>query len=413
MFNIAFNPNNGLVYIPKGATAVNGTFGAAVNLLDPVTEKVGKIHTGWAPVDLIELKTRSSFLVFNSEDQFAEVRADGSYETHKLPYDYPVQAIEGVDGNVYLSYGPHQSYWPTVYIWDAKNGILTIDAKNLSFYDRRIPRQAHEMALDRDGALYFTQNNWGSEEQFLGKLEDGVRVFDANRRIALGDTVEREITQRILRYDPGMHRLYLVRTGEGNEDPSLLQVIDPSGETVIQRIPLGLTATDLVFDDENLYITNFDSKSVSVIDKTDFSVKEIKAGDKPLRLCLCRGRIYVLNHLSNSLQEVKEKGKVYKIPYKGIPDNLFVWGGMVVITSHSDNALFIVGFDPEREAFTLLHRHEYPYGDTRLDSGNVSFYLRGQFGDALFAVTKGKTDKEGRLWITSFLSGKLFIIEQD
>jgi hypothetical protein len=60
---------------------------------------------------------------------------------------------------------------------------------------------------------------------------------------------------------------------------------------------------------------------------------------------------------------------------------------------------------------TLLHQANYPYGDTRFDTRNVSFYLNGQFGDAIFSITQGKTDQEGRLWITDFLSGKLFIIE--
>lgn len=411
MFSMAFNPNTNLIYFPKGATAVNGTFGAALCVLDPVTEQYEKIDTGWAPIDLIELKGRNSFLVFNNEDQFAEVYPDGRYEIHELPFDYPILAVYSPGGDVYLSYGPHQSYWPTVYIWDAKDGILTIDAEDLSFYDRRIPRQAHKMALDEDGVLYFTQNNWGGEEQFLGRLEDEVRVFQPGRRIALGDTVVREITQRILEYDPGVHRLYLVRLGEGDKDPSVLQVIDPDSQRVEQRILLGVTATDLVFDKQNLYITNFESNSVSIIDKGSFTSQEVETGEGPLKLCRCGDEIYVINHLSNSLQEVKENGKAYQMPYDGMPDNLVVWKDKVVITSHSNEALFIVLFDPVSESFTLLHQEDYPYGDTRFDSGDVSFYVNGQFGDALFSITQGETDKEGRLWVTDFLSGKLFIVE--
>ncbi|MFQ6618798.1 MAG: hypothetical protein ACE5QV_08940, partial [Fidelibacterota bacterium] len=37
----------------------------------------------------------------------------------------------------------------------------------------------------------------------------------------------------------------------------------------------------------------------------------------------------------------------------------------------------------------------------------------GQFGDALFAITRGRVDAGGRLWVTDFLSGKLFILEAD
>jgi hypothetical protein len=83
-----------------------------------------------------------------------------------------------------------------------------------------------------------------------------------------------------------------------------------------------------------------------------------------------------------------------------------------VLTSHSENALFVVEFDPQTGSFSLLHKQEYPYGDTRFDTANVSFYVRGQFGDAVFYITEAKTDKEGRLWLTDFLSGKLFILER-
>ncbi len=412
MFSMTFNPNTGLLYFPKGATAVNGTFGAAVSVLDPVSECYEKIHTGWSPIELIELKQRNSFLVFNSEDQFVEVHPDGRYETYDLPFDYPVQAIHNPGGDIYLSYGPHQSYWPAVYIWDAKNGVLTIDKDDFSFYDRRIPRQAHKMVLDEEGVLYFTQNNWGDETQFLGTLTDEVRVFQAPRRIALGDTVSREITQRILEHDSDLDLLYLVRVGEGDDDPSILQVINPDSQRVEEKVPLGLTATDLIFDETNIYVANFQSNSVSIVDKTSFAVEEISTGEGPLKLCRFGDEVYVINHSSNSLQAVKKNGRTYEIPYEGKPDNIFAWHDRIVITSYNAEAFFVILFDPADESFDMLHKEEYPYGDTRFDSGNVSFYVNGQFGDVIFSLSKGKKGKEGRLWITDFLSGRLFIVEE-
>ncbi len=408
MFTLAFNPNTGLVYFPKGASAVNGTFGSAVSAFDPSTGEVSKIYTGWAPIDLIEVESRGSFLVFNSEDMFAEVKADGSCDMHRLPFDYPVQAVDSPEGDVYLSYGPHQSYWPAVYIWDAKNGVLTIDAGDLGLYDRRIPRQAHEMVLDRGGVLYFTQNNWGKEEQFVGILKDQVRLFNVNERLRLVDEVEREITQRILRYDEALHLLYLVRVGEMDEDPSVLQVIEPESNSVLHRVEVGKTATDLAFDSEKIYVANFDSSSLSVIDKSDFSVSEVEAGEQPLKLCACAGGVYVIDHAGNRLIEVGRESR--KLPKEGLPDNIFEWNGRLVITSHSSNRLYITSFDPGTGKFEVLHTLEYPYGDTTFDSRNVSFYLRGQFGDALFSITRGKTDSSGRLWISDFLSGKVFIL---
>ncbi len=412
MFAMAYNPGNGLIYFPRGASAVNGTFGAAICVFDPESEKVSKIYTGWAPIDLVEMKTRGSFLVFNSEDAFAEVWPDGRFETHRLPYDYPVNAVHNPEGGVYLSYGPHQSYWPAVYIWDAKNGVLTIDACDLGFYDRRIPRQAIQMVLGREGTLYFTQNNWGKEEQFLGIMKDQIRLFNIGERIRLEDEVEKEITQRVLRYDYEPHLLYLVRVGEKDSDPSILQVIDPDSSRVVRKVELGLTATDLVFDSEKIYVSNFGSGSISVIDKMDFSVEDIEAGKSPLKLCLCDGNVYAIDHLGNSLWEAGRNGKNWNLPFKGLPDNIFEWNDKLVITSHDRKSLFIVQFDPASRRYELLHREDYPFGDTGVDSGNVSFYMRGQFGDAVLSITKGRVDSEGRLWITDFLSGKLFILQR-
>ena len=413
MFTIAYNPNNNLLYYPKGATAVNGAFGAAVTALDPVKEETKKIYTGWAPIDLVEVPSRGSFLVFNSEDQFAEVHESGAFEMHALPFDYPVEAVLDPEGNVYLSYGPHQSYWPTVYIWGAKNGILGINAKDLSFYDRRIPRQAHKMVFDTAGTLYFTQNIWGREEQMLGTLGDEVRLFEIGTRITVPDTIERETTQRILRYDPDKNWLYLARVSEKDGEPSILHVIDPATKKDVRRIPVGLTAADLEFTPRAIYVSNFDSKSVSVIDKTSLAAETIATEEEPLKLCRLNDDVYVINHGANSIQEVKEKGRVYSIPFEGRPDNLFVWRGGIIITSHSRAALQIIRFDPGTGTFALLHRFEYPFGDTRFDTGNVSFYLRGQFGDALFSITSAKTGADGRLWITDYLAGKLFILKAE
>ena len=412
MFTLAYNPNNNLLYYPKGASAVNGTFGAAVTALDPAAGAAKKVYTGWAPVGLVEVPARKSFFVFNSEDQFAEVRMDGSYELHRLPCDFPVESIVTPAGNVYLSYGPHQSYWPVVYIWGAKNGILGIAAGDLGCYDRRIPRQAQQMAFDAAGTLYFTQNLWGKEEQMLGTLADEIRLFDIGARIAVADTIERENTQRLLRFDPGKSWLYLARVAEKDGDPGILHVIDPAARKSVSRIAVGSGPADLAFDDTNIYIANFESKSVSVVGKADFAERKIVTGNGPLKLCPLGNTVYVINHADNTLQEVREGGATWPIPYEALPDNLFAWGDKLVVTSHGARALFVAQFDPATAKFTLLHSGEYPYGDTRFDSRNVSFYLSGQFGDAIYSLTNGRTASDGRLWITDFLSGRLMVFEK-
>ncbi|MEE4312311.1 MAG: hypothetical protein V2J62_10640 [candidate division KSB1 bacterium] len=412
MFNIAFNPVNNLIYIPRGATAVNGNFGAAVHALEPETEELKRIYTGWAPIDIIESPARRSFFVFSSENQFSEVTYDGNYKMHDLPYDYPICAGMNSSGNVYLSYGPHQSYWPTVYIWGAKNGILTIDSNDLSYYNRRIPRQALQIATEEDDALYFTQNNWGKEPQFLGRLTDEVRLFDIGNRIVTGDTVQRETTQRILRHDAQAGQLFLVRTGERSDDHGVLHIIDTESHDILRKVTVGLCPTDLVFDNSRIYVSNFKSNTVSVIHRHDDTVGEIETGTQPLRLCLLEGDLYCLAHAGKRLQKISTPVQDYSLPGNWLPDNVTQWGGRIVLTAHNVGALFIAQFDPLDKSFTLLHQEKYPYGDTRFDAQNASFFLNGQYGDAIPVITRLRVDQNGKLWVSDLLSGKLFIIEE-
>jgi DNA-binding beta-propeller fold protein YncE len=411
MFTMAFEPGTGLLFFPKGASAVNGTFGAAVTALDPSTGKATKVRTGWAPVDLIEVPSRKSVLVFDSEDRFAEVHGDGGFEMHDLPHDYPIGAAHGPEGDVYLSYGPHQSYWPVVYIWGARDGILTIRDEDLSTYDRRIFRQALDMATDEDHVLYFTQSNWGREEQFIGVLADGVREFQAADRIVLVDEVEREVTQRILEYDPDLHRLYLVRAGEKDEDPSVLQVIDPVERKVVGRVELGPCATDLAQDRDTIYVTSFTSDRVFAVDKKTLEVRGEVAFGQPLKLLQAGGTMWVLGHASRTLGSLSGAGERYEIPWDALPDNVFDWNGTPVITAHSPEKLYIAALDAPEGVFRLLHAEPYPYGDTRFDTVNVSFFLSGQFGDAIQSITQGLATQDGRLWVADFLSGRLFVID--
>ncbi len=411
MFSAVFDPKSENIYFLRGATAVNGVFGAAVSVFHPDSEKVEKIRIGWAPVDLIEFDS-TSFLVFNNEDQFCRIFANGTHELHQLPFDFPLQAIDNGYGDIYLSYGAHQSYWPTVYIWDAKNGILTIRRKDLSFYDRRIPRQALHMTLDKDNTLYFTQNNWGREPQFIGTLEDPVRLFDVGKRIVLPDTVTRETTQRIIKYDSLTDHLYLLRIGEKDTASSILQIIDPHNKTLLHRQKVGRTATDLVFDEEKIYVANFGSNSVSIIDKTSNAKKEISTDRGPLALLLFENSLAVINHLDNTLQILQNKVKTYPLPVPGYPDNLFKWGKTLLITSHSSDQLTIMRFDPKKERFKICLRESYPFGDTRFNSRNSSFFMNGQYGDALFSLNRIEKDQSGNVWITDFICGKVFILNQ-
>lgn len=413
MFSMDFNRADDTLYIPIGATAVNGSFGSAVTALDTVSFRVKKIRTGWAPVDLAGLRHHNGVLVFNSEDECARVNPDGSLTLHRLPVNYPGRALSLPDGTVCLGYGPHQSYWPVVYIWGARNGILGIDPRTFDFYDRRIPRLAHQMVLDRNGVLYALQNNWGNENQFLITLPDPVRRPNlGDMRWALEDRVTRETTQRILRYDPQTHWLYLVRVGEEDDSPGILQILDCASRKVLLRQPVGRTPVDLDYNGRRIAVANFDDNTVTLIDKSDFTVRETGTGDQPLKLVFKGDDIFLINHNEKTLEVLGPSRKKYGIPGGGRPDNLFDNGSELIITSHCRDRLHIHGFSLKDRSFSLIHRYDYPFGETTLDTNNTAFFVRGQFGDGLFELNRILKDRGGRVWVTDFLSGMLFILSR-
>lgn len=412
MFNMAFNRRDGKLYLPLGATAVNGSFGAGVSVLDPANGSVEKVYTGWAPQELLQQPGSDAFLVFNNEDQFARVTPDGSFTTRTLPVVYPHQALATPSGNVYLAYGPHQSYWPVVYIWAARNGILGLNGRDLEYYDRRIPRLAQGMALTASGGLYALQNNWGDEKQFLISLGDEVRSPNqGDMRLELPDTVSRETSQRLLVFDEEKDWLCLARVGEKDTDNGVLQVIDAKAGKVLKRFEIGPTPTALAVDRENIYVLSFTAERLTIIRKADFERRDIACGRNPLKAVVAGGIPYVINHGDNTLSELGPTQRVHKIPFPGKPDQVVCHENSLLITSHSSEELLILTFDLKTKKITLLHREKYPFGETSFAGNNSSFFVRGQFGDCLYDLCKIKTDAAKRIWVSDFLSGKLFIIE--
>jgi DNA-binding beta-propeller fold protein YncE len=200
--------------------------------------------------------------------------------------------------------------------------------------------------------------------------------------------------------------------GETDEETGILQIFDLNSQKILLKYPTGLTPTDLIFDENCIYIANFDSNTIAVVNKDDFSVQKIKTAQKPFKLAQLNNTLYCINHNDNSLQAIEdqEETKTYSLPYLGKPGNLFSTGKKLIITSHTTDALHILSFCPDKKSFQLIHKEVYPYGETTVDTNNSAFYLRGQFADGIFEINQIKQDKKGRLWITDYLSGKLFII---
>lgn len=413
MFNMAWDAASRRLYIPLGATAVNGSFGSAVTCLDPATGQTSKIRTGWAPVDLIQITGKEDFLVVGSEDDCAVVRPDGSLSTRTLPCPYPLNTVRVKDGRIGISYGAHQSSWPVFYIRGARNGLLLLNPDDFSCYDRRLPRMAQRLALDSTGAVWALQNNWGREKQLLAVLDDEVREFDPGKRVEPGDEVERETSQRLLQYDSALDRLYVVRVAEADPANGVFQIIDRKSRKLLHRAETGLTPADLALDDRFIYVANFDGDTLSVWDRSDFTPRTVATGSQPLKLAAGAGRLFVIHHGGRSLGEL-DPGTLqltsFPIPFPGTPDAVFFHQGLAYLAVHAPDSLRIIAFDPAAKRFQLIHEAAYPYGEVTFATGNSAFFMRGQFADGIFEITRFQADNHGRLWVTDFLSGKMFII---
>lgn len=432
MFTMEYNSKNGTLYFPRGATAVNGVFGASVTAVEVMNNNQFEIATGWAPVELMQAPDDEKFLVFGIEDQLSLVTPDGEKQTIKLPFDYPHIAEASPSGKVYLSYGPHQSYYPQVYIWGAKNGVMLIDPGSMAMNDRRIPRLAQDMCLGDDGVLYLLQNNWGTENLNVLVLEDEVREFTPGRRIIADEKITRETTQREILYL--MDRLYVMKAGETESEPGAILVLNTelkkrelhidterhAGELVVinttlknqeMRIDTELNPVDMLHHKKGLYVANFGSNSVTIVDNS-FDTRTIDSIDMPLSLAGTGNIVWALEH-SGSITGILINDEIvtYPMPDKCLPNTMEAYGDSIIIAAHSESTFYLYLFDSFNRDFKTLLTYDYPYGDVSFDTDNSAFYLTGQYGDMIFELNKIDRDKSGRLWVTDFLSGKLFIIE--
>ncbi len=423
-FSMAWHPASGKLYIPLGATAVNGSFGAAVTTWEPETGRMAKIRTGWAPMDLARARGAGFVTVFGSEDEAARVYPDGRVSRFRLPVPYPIRCTATPDGKIALAYGAHQSWWPVVYIRGARNGLLLMDpGGDGTPIDRRLPRQAQDIASDASGRLFLLQNNWGREKQFISCFGDAVREWDPGiSRFETGDEVERETTQRILALDEPHGLVYLVRNGEQDVQNGVLHVMDGKSMKTLHRVETGRTPTGLAIESQapegkgvRAAVANFDSDTLTVTERNgpDFSVMTWKTGRQPLRVVFHGGQIWVLTHRGRTLECVDpSSGTVvrYPVPWDGLPDQFLKSGETLWLSVYGVDRLGILKFDLKSREFSVVETLRYPYGDTALDSGHCSFFNRGQFGDAIFSLSRMIRDENKAVWIADFLSGSVFHI---
>lgn len=414
--HLVFNPVSGDLFIPSGATAVNGTFGASLTVFNVNRNEFSQLPLGWAPVSLAPQPGSDAFYIFNSDRQFARVTPDGQATFHPLPHPYAHDAILSKNKkSVFVAYGPHSSFWPAFYIANPRNGIFKIDSNPLKVKDLITDRLAQHIALDQAGNVWALQNTWGTENPFVSIFPVDTSKW---QRLFFPDKVENECVFRLLKKDPELDRMYVGRLGNRTQENGLLYVVDTKSRKVLTSIPLGRTPTDICVQPQTnqIVIPNFDSDSVTFIDRTNFQVTGQAVGKQPLALAgnTKTGEIFVVNHQSKDLTVFGKKKYTIKLPQDARPNNILVdeARNQVYVTAHNLNEFRIYEIHPSKKKVVTLFSQKFPYGEVSFDQANSAFAERAQWADAIFRLTSMTFDKKGRMWVTDYLAGKLWIINR-
>ena len=109
----------------------------------------------------------------------------------------------------------------------------------------------------------------------------------------------------------------LSERGEKDDMPGILQVIDLRTNKILKKFTTGLTPIDLIFDDNYIYVSNFDSDTITMIDKFSFKKKEIATFSSPTILEFHNKEIYLICHLKNKITRLSSMTKTIDIPFPG------------------------------------------------------------------------------------------------
>ncbi len=415
MHHLAYNPVTGDLIVPSGATVVNGTFGASVTIYNTLRNELIHQRIGWGPVSLAPQPGADAFYIFGSDQAFACVQPNGQCTYHSIPFLYP-HAVHSAPGQnqVWLSYGQHSSMWPSVYIASTRNGVLKFGRESTPISEIVLDRLAQQLTLDRHGNFWALQNTWGTENPYLAYCPAQGGNW---QRVFLPERVDNECSFRLLAADPELDRIYVGRTADLNDQPGTLYIVDQQSQQVLSSVRVGVSPVDICVQPKlnRIIVLNFDSDSATCIDRTTFARRNIPTGDGPLVSAVNpqTGEVCVVNHLNPGLTVLGESSYQLPLPADAWPDNIYFAAGQscFYVTAHQPQAFKIYRLDLAAKKVSLYFETAYPFGEIRFDHANTAFALRGQWADAIYRLTNLAGDAKGRLWVTDYLAGKLWIFE--
>jgi DNA-binding beta-propeller fold protein YncE len=204
----------------------------------------------------------------------------------------------------------------------------------------------------------------------------------------------------------------------------MMHRVNPKLKTLVATYETGITPTDIAFLENYTIACSFSEDKVTAVNSISDTagteqVLDIKVGNGPIAIAAdsSRKEAFVLNHLDSTLSVLGYKDdtlqlkRTVQIPGGYKPGNIFLADSNLYISGHKNDQFVLYRFNPETERFITILTHSYPYGEISFDQSNAAFANTAQWGDAIYRLNEFARDSKGRLWITDYLSGKLWIVK--
>ncbi|HYZ87245.1 MAG TPA: alkaline phosphatase family protein [Bryobacteraceae bacterium] len=196
------------------------------------------------------------------------------------------------------------------------HGLVLVDAKTDEVV-QRIPMRSAWLGLawNENGSKLYVSG--GNSESRRNPAKGVISVFSYSESkltqqpgSALADLDEKEIYWSGLAHHPRKPLLFAANRMVSNR-PGYIAVFDTGSGKLAKRIPVEVSPYGLAFnsDASKLYVTNWSSNSISVIDTESLKVEAtLKAGDNPNDILFDdRGLLYVSSASDNSVQIIDAK----------------------------------------------------------------------------------------------------------
>jgi YVTN family beta-propeller protein len=271
-FAIAFNSDNGYMYVTNAASA-------RVTVIDGSTNEVIKtIPVGNAP----------EAIAFNSDNGYVYVtnRNSDTVSVIDSSTNEVIKTIPVEDSPFAIAFNSDNGY---MYVTNGAGTVSMIDSSTNEVI-KTIPVGTRPISIafnSDNGYMYVTNGGIGNAVDFVAVIDGSTN--EVIKTIPVGTRPE------AIAFNSDNGYMYVA-----NFDSGTVWVIDSSTNEVIKTIPVGNAPVGVAFNSDNgyVYVTNFDSDTVSVIDSsTNEVIKTIPVGDAPFGVAFNsdNGYMYVTN----------------------------------------------------------------------------------------------------------------------